>query len=296
MKHLLDTRVGPYQAMIPMVDVDTIGAGGGSIAYVDGGGIFRSGPRSAGAAPGPAAYGRGGIEPTSTDAMVNLGWLQPENFLGGAMELRPELARRAFEPLAEALGMSVEEASMGAIQIASHSMVQSIEENSVRKGFDPRDFALVAEGGAGPMFAANIAAEVGTPAVIVPPYPGVTAALGLLVTDSVYEYVTTTYQRMSQLNAVRAPGTLRRSSRSRRAISSSATGSRARSGSSSGSPTAATWARATSCASRPARATSTPSGRPSSRPSSTTRTSASTRAASRNPTSRSRTSGCAASA
>jgi N-methylhydantoinase A/oxoprolinase/acetone carboxylase beta subunit len=201
MKHLLDTRVGPYQAMIPMVDVDTIGAGGGSIAYVDGGGIFRSGPRSAGAVPGPAAYGRGGVEPTSTDAMVNLGWLQPENFLGGAMELRPELARRAFGPLAEALGMSVEEASMGAIQIASHSMVQSIEENSVRKGYDPRDFALVAEGGAGPMFAANIAAEVGTPAVIVPPYPGVTAALGLLVTDSVYEYVTTTYQRMSQLNA-----------------------------------------------------------------------------------------------
>jgi N-methylhydantoinase A/oxoprolinase/acetone carboxylase beta subunit len=200
MKHLLDTRVGPYQAMIPMVDVDTIGAGGGSIAYVDSGGIFRSGPRSAGAVPGPAAYGRGGSEPTSTDAIVNLGWLGPENFLGGAMELRTELARRSFEPLAERLGMSVEEASMGAIQIASQLMVQSIEENSVRKGYDPRDFALVAEGGAGPMFAATIAAEVGTPAVIVPPYPGVTAALGLLVTDSVYEYVTTTYQRMSQLN------------------------------------------------------------------------------------------------
>jgi len=201
MKHLLDTRVGPYQAMIPMVDVDTIGAGGGSIAYVDTGGIFRSGPRSAGAVPGPAAYGRGGEEPTSTDAMVNLGWLQAEAFLGGTMDLSPELARRSFEPLAQRLGMTVEEASMGAIQIASHSMVQSIEENSVRKGYDPRDFALVAEGGAGPMFAANIAAEVGTPAVIVPPYPGVTAALGLLVTDSVYEFVTTTYQRMSQLNA-----------------------------------------------------------------------------------------------
>jgi N-methylhydantoinase A/oxoprolinase/acetone carboxylase beta subunit len=201
MKHLLDTRVGPYQAMIPMVDVDTIGAGGGSIAYVDAGGIFRSGPRSAGAVPGPAAYGRGGEEPTSTDAMVNLGWLQPEAFLGGTMDLSPELARRSFEPLAGQLSMTVEEASMGAIQIASHSMVQSIEENSVRKGYDPRDFALVAEGGAGPMFAASIAAEVGTPAVIVPPYPGVTAALGLLVTDSVYEFVTTTYQRMSQLNA-----------------------------------------------------------------------------------------------
>jgi N-methylhydantoinase A/oxoprolinase/acetone carboxylase beta subunit len=200
MKHLLDTRVGPYQAMIPMVDVDTIGAGGGSIAYVDGGGIFRSGPRSAGAVPGPAAYGRGGTEPTATDAMVNLGWLQPEDFLGGTMELRRDLARRSVEPMAQKLGMSVEEASMGAIQIASHSMVQSIEENSVRKGYDPRDFALVAEGGAGPMFAANIASEVGTPAVIVPPYPGVTAALGLLVTDSVYEFVTTTYQRMSQLN------------------------------------------------------------------------------------------------
>jgi N-methylhydantoinase A/oxoprolinase/acetone carboxylase beta subunit len=201
MKHLLDTRVGPYQAMIPMVDVDTIGAGGGSIAYVDGGGIFRSGPRSAGAQPGPAAYDRGGTEPTSTDAMVNLGWLLAEDFLGGAMTLRPELSRKAFEPVAEKLGMSVEEASMGAIQIASHLMVQSIEENSVRKGFDPRDFALVAEGGAGPAFAAAIAEEVGTPAVVVPQYPGVTAALGLLATDVVYEYVTTTYQRLSQLNA-----------------------------------------------------------------------------------------------
>ena len=201
MKHLLDTRVGPYQAMIPMVDVDTIGAGGGSIAYVDSGGIFRSGPRSAGALPGPAAYDRGGTDPTSTDAMVNLGWLLPEDFLGGAMTLKPELARTAFEPVAEALGMSIEEASMGAVQIASHSMVQSIEENSVRKGFDPRDFALVAEGGAGPAFAAHIAVEVGTPAVVVPPYPGVTAALGLLVTDEVYEYVTTTYQRLSALNA-----------------------------------------------------------------------------------------------
>ena len=96
MKHLLDTKVGPYQAMIPMVDVDTIGAGGGSIAYVDRGGIFRVGPRSAGADPGPAAYGRGGTEPTATDAMVNLGWLVPEAFLGGQMELRVDLARAAF--------------------------------------------------------------------------------------------------------------------------------------------------------------------------------------------------------
>jgi N-methylhydantoinase A/oxoprolinase/acetone carboxylase beta subunit len=202
MKHLLDTRVGPYQAMIPMVDVDTIGAGGGSIAYVDAGGIFRVGPRSAGADPGPAAYGRGGTEATATDAMVNLGWLLPETFLGGGMALDAAAARTAFEEgPAGALGMSVEEASMGAVQILTHSMVQSIEENSVRKGYDPRDFALVAEGGAGPLFAAQIALEVGTPSVVVPNYPGVTAALGLLATDMVYEYVSTVYERLSSLDA-----------------------------------------------------------------------------------------------
>jgi N-methylhydantoinase A/oxoprolinase/acetone carboxylase beta subunit len=201
MKHLLDTKVGPYQAMIPMVDVDTIGAGGGSIAYVDEGGIFRVGPRSAGADPGPAAYGRGGTEATATDAMVVLGWLRPEAFLGGGMKLRPELARKAFEEgPARALGMSVEEAAMGAVQVLTHSMVQSIEENSVRKGYDPRDFALVAEGGAGPLFAAQIAVEVGTPDVLVPSYPGVTAALGLLATDMVYEYAATSYQRLSSLD------------------------------------------------------------------------------------------------
>ena len=180
MKHLLDTKVGPYQAMIPMVDVDTIGAGGGSIAYVDEGGIFRVGPRSAGAEPGPACYDKGGTEPTATDAMVNLGWLPAGDFLGGGMALRADLARTSFERgPAKALDMTVEEASMGAVQILTHSMVQSIEENSVRKGFDPRDFALVAEGGAGPLFAAEIALEVGTPYVLVPPYPGVTAAMGL---------------------------------------------------------------------------------------------------------------------
>jgi N-methylhydantoinase A/oxoprolinase/acetone carboxylase beta subunit len=200
MKHLLDTKVGPYQAMIPMVDVDTIGAGGGSIAYLDAGGIFRVGPRSAGAQPGPAAYGRGGTQPTATDAMVVLGWLLPEDFLGGGMRLDVERAREAFAPLARELGMGVEEAAMGAVQILTHSMVQSIEENSVRKGYDPRDFGLVAAGGAGPAFAAQISLEVGTPAVVVPPHPGITSAMGLLATDVVYEYVATTYQTLSGLD------------------------------------------------------------------------------------------------
>ena len=144
----------------------------------------------------------GGTEATATDAMVNLGWLLPEAFLGGGMSLDRDAARKAFEDgPAAALGMSVEEASMGAVQILSHSMVQSIEENSVRKGFDPRDFALVAEGGAGPLFAVPIAIEVGTPHVIVPPYPGIAAAMGLVATDMVYEYAATTYQRLSKLDA-----------------------------------------------------------------------------------------------
>jgi N-methylhydantoinase A len=200
MKHLLDTKVGPYQAMIPMVDVDTIGAGGGSIAYVDAGGIFRVGPRSAGADPGPVAYDRGGTEPTATDAMIVLGWLRPELFLGGKMALREDLARQAIEThLAGKLGTSVEEAAMGVYRILVHSMVDAIEQASVRKGFDPREFVLVAEGGGGPLFAPEIAPEVGVKNVLVPTFPGITAALGLLTTDMVYEYVATSYAMASAL-------------------------------------------------------------------------------------------------
>ncbi len=201
MKHLLDTKVGPYQAMIPMVDVDTIGAGGGSIAYVDSGGIFRVGPRSAGAVPGPAAYGNGGTEPTATDALVTLGWLRPELFLGGRMELREDLARAAIdEHVGSKLGLSTEAAAMGIFRVLVHSMVDAIEQASVRKGFDPREFTLVAEGGGGPLFCSDIAPEVGVKRVLVPNYPGITAALGLLTTDLIYEYVATSYAMASGLS------------------------------------------------------------------------------------------------
>ena len=231
MKHLLDTKVGPYQAMIPMVDVDTIGAGGGSIAYIDAGGIFRVGPRSAGADPGPVAYDRGGTEPTATDAMVVLGWLRPELFLGGKMELREDLAREAIEThLASKLGTSIEDAAMGVYRILVHSMVDAIEQASVRKGFDPREFVLVAEGGGGPLFAPEIAPEVGVKNVLVPSYPGITAALGLLTTDMVYEYVATSYAMASALYADarglrRRSRSSSRSSRPRRSRSSRATAS-----------------------------------------------------------------------
>jgi N-methylhydantoinase A/oxoprolinase/acetone carboxylase beta subunit len=116
------------------------------------------------------------------------------------MSVDPDLARAAFAGVAETLDMTVEEASMGAVQILSQMMVQAIEQNSVRKGFDPRDFALVAEGGAGPLFSAQIGVDVGTPYVLVPPHPGITSAMGLLATDMVYEYGATVYQRMSQLD------------------------------------------------------------------------------------------------
>ncbi len=200
MKHLLDTKVGPYQAMIPMVDVDTIGAGGGSIAYVDSGGIFRVGPRSAGAMPGPAAYNQGGTEPTATDAIIALGWLRPELVLGGKKDLRVDLARKAVETkIAKPLKLSTEEAALGIFKVLVHSMVDAIEQSSVRKGFDPREFALVAEGGGGPLFASHIAPEVGVKHVLVPNYPGITAALGLLTTDLVYEYTKTAYVMCSDL-------------------------------------------------------------------------------------------------
>ena len=134
MKHLLDSKVGAYQAMIPMVDIDTIGAGGGSIAYVDKGGLFRVGPRSAGAAPGPCCYGRGGERPTATDCNAVLGRLNPDNFLGGKMALQIDLSRQAIEKhLCGPLGMDLAEAALGAIKILNHGMIESIEMNSVRK-------------------------------------------------------------------------------------------------------------------------------------------------------------------
>ncbi len=199
MKHLLDTKVGAYQVMIPMVDIDTIGAGGGSIAYVDKGGVFRVGPKSAGAAPGPCCYGRGGELPTATDCNAVLGRLNPENFLGGKMALRVDLSRQAIDKhLAGPLGMSVEEAALGAVKILNHSMIQSIEMNSVRKGYDPREFALVAFGGAGPLHACELAAELAIPLIIIPPSPGLTSALGLLATDLSYDFSRTHLQLLSK--------------------------------------------------------------------------------------------------
>ncbi|THJ68383.1 methylhydantoinase [Arthrobacter echini] len=192
MRHLLDTKIGDHQAMVPMVDIDTIGAGGGSIAYVDAGGVFRVGPQSAGADPGPVCYGRGGTEPTSTDAQVLLGRMRPDRMLAGSgMDLDLDGARTSMQGLADKLAMSVEEAALGALQVQKFGMTQAIEQNSVRRGYDPRDFTLVAAGGAGALFACEIASELEVPQVLVPAHPGIMAATGLLATDEQYEFVAT---------------------------------------------------------------------------------------------------------
>src|SRR5437764_641622 len=188
-----DTRIGGYPVMVPMIDIETIGAGGGSIAYVDTGGAFRVGPRSAGATPGPACYGRGGAEPTVTDAHLFLGRLDAQHFLGGQMPLYPDLAGMAIEGLAGRLGLSREEAAEGIVTIVNSNMANAIRGVTVQKGHDPRECTLVAFGGAGPLHAVEVAESLEIPEVLVPPHPGITSAMGLLTTDLKYDTIRTEF-------------------------------------------------------------------------------------------------------
>lgn len=198
MKHLLDTQVGGYAAMVPMIDVGTIGAGGGSIAYIDEGGFFRVGPESAGAAPGPACYNRGGTRPTVSDANIILGRLGTK-LLGGRMEIKPELAEKAImEHIGKPLGKNLDEAALGIIDIMNNNMIQEIEKESVRRGFDPREFALFACGGAGSLHACSVARELGMKNVIVPLNPGALCAVGLVNTDLMYDFSKTEMQLSSK--------------------------------------------------------------------------------------------------
>ncbi|TVQ57358.1 MAG: hydantoinase/oxoprolinase family protein [Rhodobacteraceae bacterium] len=189
-----DTWIAGFPVMAPMIDIHTIGAGGGSIAHRDAGGAFRVGPRSAGARPGPACYGHGGTEPTVTDANLVLGRLDPENFLGGEMALDAAAAERAVARLAQDLGMDLLEAAEGVVTIVNANMANAIRSRTVQRGLDPRDFALMAFGGGGPMHAADVAAMLGVPEVIVPAHPGITSAIGLLTTDLRYDTIRTAFQ------------------------------------------------------------------------------------------------------
>jgi N-methylhydantoinase A len=184
-----------YPVKVPVVDIVEIGAGGGSIAWLDPAGALRVGPQSAGADPGPASYGWGGTEPTLTDANVIAGRINPSYFLGGQIELDVERARDALRPLAEQLDVSVEEAALGVIRIANANMIHLLKLVSVRRGRDPRDFAIVAFGGGGSMHATALARELQVPRVIVPPAPGHFSAWGMLMSDLRHDLVQTHFAR-----------------------------------------------------------------------------------------------------
>ncbi|HKJ35001.1 MAG TPA: hydantoinase/oxoprolinase family protein, partial [Solirubrobacterales bacterium] len=173
-------EIGMRPIRLPMVDVHTVGAGGGSIGWRDEGGALRAGPRSAGADPGPACYGLGGEEPTVTDANLVLGYLPPGGSLAGGVELDVDAAERSIEGLAEELGMSATEAAAGIVRVANHEMIGALRVVTVERGIDPRGFALMAFGGAGGMHAAAIAAELEIGRILCPRAAGVLSALGLI--------------------------------------------------------------------------------------------------------------------
>ncbi len=184
-----DTYAAGYPVLTPMIDMVTIGAGGGSVAYIDEAGAFHVGPRSAGSEPGPACYGRGGTEPTVTDAQIVLGRLDPDHVLGGDLPLDAALSHRAIEEkIARPLGLSVTEAALGILRIINANMALAIRSNSVARGFDPREYSIMPFGGAGPLHGVALAEAVHARDVIVPVAPGITAAVGLLKTDLQYEH------------------------------------------------------------------------------------------------------------
>ena len=188
-------------AAVPLIDIKSIGAGGGSIAWVDAGGFLRVGPRSAGAQPGPICYGRGGTEVTVTDANLLLGRLDPEYFLAGRMRLDPSSVTAAMETLGEPMGLDALELAASIVDIANENMASAIKMVSLERGHDPRRFALLAFGGAGPLHAGAVARVLGVPRVIVPQYPGVFSALGLLLADIRVDKVWTQAFRSNDLDA-----------------------------------------------------------------------------------------------
>jgi len=181
--------------LLPVVDIKEIGAGGGSVAWIDGAGALHVGPHSAGAEPGPACYKRGGTEPTVTDADLQLGILDPHYFLGGKMDISAPHSREAIEKISNFFSISIDEAALGITKIVNNNMSGLLQSMTVKRGYDPREFAMVAFGGAGPIHAAAIAKELKIPTVIVPIYPGVFSAWGMLMADLRHDF-TQTYIRM----------------------------------------------------------------------------------------------------
>jgi N-methylhydantoinase A len=195
-----NSRGQGYPVKTPVISLVEIGAGGGSIARIDPGGALTVGPESAGAVPGPACYGKGGARPTITDANLVLGRLDPAFFLGGALLLDLQRARDAIaSDIATPLGIGIEDAAQAIVDIANAKMIAALEFISIQRGIDPRDYALVPSGGAGPLHAVAIAKTLGLRIVIIPPTPGLNSALGLLATDVKHDFVRTLYSRTLRL-------------------------------------------------------------------------------------------------
>ncbi len=184
-----EAQAGDFPILMPSIDIKSVGAGGGSVAWVDRAGILKVGPHSAGSEPGPACYARGGAEPTVTDAYVALGWLNPERFAGGGVSIAPALARDALARLGDRLGMGVEEAAWAITEVATANMYARFTPFLTSRGVNAEEYAIVAYGGAGPTHACLLARELGLPRVIVPRVPGALCALGCLVADLRADFV-----------------------------------------------------------------------------------------------------------
>ncbi len=193
-----ETKINGLPVKVPMIDIHTIGAGGGSIAYIDDGGILRVGPQSAGADPGPICYGKGGKEITVTDANLFLGRLVPEHFLGGRMKLYPESLREPFRKMADRLSTTSHQLADAILKIANSNMERALRKVSVERGYNPQEFALLSFGGAGGMHAVFLAQSLGIPTVIIPRNPGIFSAMGMLLADVVKDYSLTVMLRGSE--------------------------------------------------------------------------------------------------
>lgn len=199
--HSTEAKVGHYPLVMPSVDVFAVGAGGGSIAWFDPIGLLKVGPKSAGAVPGPACYGKGGTEPTVTDAYLVCGYLNPDNFIGGAMKLDRHLAEKAVGKVATRLRVSLQEAAEAILGIATANMITALLPMMTKRGVDPRDFGLIPFGGAGATHACLLAEEIIIPRIIVPPSPGTICALGAAIADVKNDYIKSLRGDLSKTSA-----------------------------------------------------------------------------------------------
>jgi N-methylhydantoinase A len=208
---------GGHALKLPVLDISEVGAGGGSIVWIDGGGALKVGPRSAGAQPGPACYGLGGVEPTATEANVVLGYLGADGLAGGSVSIYPELAERAIATrVARPLGLGMLEAAYGVFAVAIANMIRAVKAVSTYRGRDPREFALLAFGGNGPIFAAAMARELGVGRVLVPPSAGLFSAFGLLEADLERHVVQTFGGRIEEIDCAELNAVLGRMEREAR--------------------------------------------------------------------------------